>query len=41
MARHQMGEELTQSDIASIVAWLGSLTGDLPSDYIAAPKLPE
>jgi cytochrome c peroxidase len=41
MARYQVGEELNQGDVAAIVAWLGSLTGELPADYIAPPKLPE
>jgi cytochrome c peroxidase len=41
MARYQIGEELDAKDVASIVAWLGSLTGDIPAKYIAAPKLPE
>jgi hypothetical protein len=33
MGHHQLGEEL------SIVAWLGSLTGDLPTEYIKLPVL--
>lgn len=41
MARHQIGEELGQDDIKSIVAWLGSLTGALPTKYIERPTLPE
>ena len=41
MARHQLGEELGPQDVASIVAWLGSLTGELPTKYIEPPKLPE
>jgi len=40
MARHQIGEELADSDVASIVSWLGALTGDLPADYIKPPQLP-
>jgi cytochrome c peroxidase len=40
MARHQIGEELTDDDVTSIVAWLGALTGELPAAYIQAPKLP-
>jgi cytochrome c peroxidase len=40
MARHQIGEELADSDVKSIVSWLGALTGDLPADYIKAPQLP-
>jgi cytochrome c peroxidase len=41
MARHQIGEELTGDDVASITAWLGALTGELPAAYIQAPKLPD
>jgi cytochrome c peroxidase len=41
MARHQIGEELGRDDIKSIVAWLGSLTGELPTKYIERPTLPE
>lgn len=41
MARHQLGEELGTGDVAAIVTWLGSLTGELPVKYIAPPRLPE
>ncbi|HEX3344886.1 MAG TPA: protein kinase, partial [Polyangiaceae bacterium] len=40
MARHQIGKELTDPQIASIVTWLGALTGELPADYIKKPELP-
>lgn len=40
MARHQLGRELPDSQVADIHAWLGSLTGDLPGAYIAQPQLP-
>lgn len=40
MARHQVGEELSDDDVHAIVAWLSSLTGELPTDYIATPTLP-
>jgi len=40
MARHQLGEELAPDDVASIVSWLKSLTGELPTDYIKDPVLP-
>lgn len=40
MARHQLGKELTQAQKKAILAWLGSLTGEIPKDYIKAPKLP-
>ena len=41
MGRHQLGRELTAEQIASIRAWLGTLTGELPAAYIAAPPRPE
>jgi len=41
MARHQIGEELSPADVTAIVSWLGSLTGELPAQYIAPPHLPE
>jgi cytochrome c peroxidase len=40
MAHHQLGVDLTEEEARSIVAWLGSLTGEIPSEYIAAPVLP-
>ena len=40
MARHQIGKELSDPQIAAIVTWLGALTGDLPKDYIQKPELP-
>jgi len=40
MGRHQLGLELEKSEIDSIVTWLKSLTGTLPSAYIEEPVLP-
>lgn len=40
MAEHQLGRELSGADAKSIVVWLGALTGELPSAYIAKPELP-
>ena len=40
MAKHQLGVILTESEIASIVTFLKSLTGTIPADYIKEPKLP-
>ena len=37
MARHQLGKELSDADTASIVAFLKTLTGELPKDLIAEP----
>lgn len=41
MARHQLGKELSNEQVGSIVTWLGTLTGDLPAEYIANPPLPK
>ena len=41
MGRHQLGRELTATQIASIRAWFATLTGELPAAYIAAPPRPE
>jgi cytochrome c peroxidase len=41
MSEYQRGRQLSESEIRSIVTWLGSLTGDLPSDLILAPVLPK
>ena len=41
MGYHQLGLTLDESQIAQLVAFLASLTGDLPLEYIAKPVLPE
>lgn len=40
MGKHQLGLELAPEEVASIVAWLKSLTGKLPEKYLQAPSLP-
>jgi cytochrome c peroxidase len=40
MGKHQLGLELEDGEVRSIVTWLGSLTGELPMSYIAVPTLP-
>src|SRR5690606_16872859 len=40
MARHQLGITLEAAEVSAIVTWLESLTGELPSAYIASPELP-
>lgn len=40
MGRHQLGIELSATDIGSIVTFLKSMTGPLPLAYIAPPTLP-
>lgn len=41
MATHQLGKDLDDKQVDQIVAFLESLTGEIPSDYIEKPKLPE
>jgi cytochrome c peroxidase len=40
MARHQLGKELDDSEVKVLVAFLKSLTGEIPMDYIKKPDLP-
>jgi len=40
MADNQLGRQLTGEEAASIVAWLRSLTGEIPADYIKQPAPP-
>ncbi|MDI1432607.1 cytochrome-c peroxidase [Polyangium sorediatum] len=40
MAYHQLGKELPEADVADIVAFLKSLTGEIPLEYIKKPELP-
>ena len=40
MARHQLGRELDDETIASIVTFLKALTGEIPTDYVKRPQLP-
>ncbi|MGC9969626.1 MAG: cytochrome c peroxidase [Bryobacteraceae bacterium] len=41
MAEYQLGRQLTNEEVRSIVAWLGSLTGEIPAGYIKEPPLPK
>lgn len=41
MAHHQLGKALSAEDAASVATFLESLTGALPSRYIAYPQKPE
>lgn len=41
MARYQLGKQLNDGEIAEIITFLNTLTGDLPTEYIAPPPLPE
>ena len=40
MARVQLGTKLSDPEVNDIVAFLESLTGDLPPEFAAAPVLP-
>ena len=40
MARVQLGVPLNDADIRDIVAFLQSLTGELPANFATAPVLP-
>ena len=40
MARHQLGRELDDAQVQSIVVFLRSLTGSIDPEYIAKPELP-
>jgi cytochrome c peroxidase len=40
MARVQLGRTLTDAEVADLVAFLASLTGQLPRDFVTAPLLP-
>lgn len=41
MGHHQLGKELTPSEVEEIRTFLGSLKGQIPEDYIAVPTLPK
>lgn len=41
MATHQLGRELSDDQVASIRAFLASLTGEIPTELIRKPTLPE
>ena len=40
MAEYQLGEQLKDEDVASIVTFLKTLTGEIPKEYIKPPMLP-
>jgi cytochrome c peroxidase len=40
MAEYQLAKKLSDAEVASIVTWLKSLTGELPLDFIRKPELP-
>ena len=40
MAKHQLGRELAPAEVEAIHAFLESLTGEIPTEFIAKPTLP-
>jgi len=41
MAEYELGKMLTEEQVASIVTFLNALTGEVPTEYIQEPELPE
>ncbi len=41
MAMYQLGKQLSTAETASIVAWLRTLTGELPKELIEKPVMPK
>ena len=41
MAEYQLGRELPAADVSAIVAFLGALTGQIPTEHIQPPQLPK
>ena len=41
MSQYQLNAELEDRQVRQIVAWLKTLTGEIPSEYIRAPALPQ
>jgi cytochrome c peroxidase len=41
MAEYQLGKALSDTQVKSIITWLGTLTGDMPAEYIKEPALPK
>ncbi len=40
MGEHQLAKPLTDAQVASIMTFLPTLTGEIPTEYIAMPELP-
>jgi cytochrome c peroxidase len=41
MGEYQLGRPLEESQVRSIITWLGALTGEIPVEYIKKPVLPK
>jgi hypothetical protein len=40
MARYQLGRELSEREVISVVTWLAALTGSISQEDITPPELP-
>jgi cytochrome c peroxidase len=40
MAEYELGKNLQPADVSAIVAWLKTLTGEIPREYVKPPTLP-
>jgi len=41
MGEYQLGKQVTDNEVASIVTFLKALTGEIPAEYIKPPELPK
>lgn len=41
MGKHQLGRDISDADVKSIVTFLGALKGELPTEFIKEPELPK
>jgi cytochrome c peroxidase len=41
MAEYQVGKKLSDAQVKSIITWLKTLTGEVPTEYIKEPALPK
>ena len=41
MGKHQVGKDLSDTQVELIVTWLETLEGEIPKDFIEKPELPE
>jgi cytochrome c peroxidase len=41
MGEYQLGKSLNDGQVRSVVAWLKTLTGEIPAEYIKMPALPK
>jgi cytochrome c peroxidase len=41
MAEYQLGKTLNDGQVRSIIAWMKSLTGEIPAEYVKPPGLPK